>query len=99
MERNDSVEGLPNILSAELDESGGHNLSLVAERGDMSRGAMTAWICATLLILGLVGLYYVTRMHPLERNAECQTMFSMDQECVWKNASARLRGTYRNPNF
>lgn len=68
-------------------------------RADMSRGAMTAWICGTLALIGLGGLYFATRMDPMERNAECQTTFGMDEDCILKNAHERLRGTYRNPNF
>lgn len=60
----------------------------------MSRGVMTAWICGTLLLLGFGGLYFATRMDPMERNAECQTTFGMDQDCVLANASRRLRGGY-----
>ena len=35
-----------------------------------------------------------TRMNPMERNAECQTAFGMDQDCVLANSSRRLRGGY-----
>ena len=41
------------------------------EKKDMSRETMTAWICGTLVLLGLGGLYFGTRMDPMERDAEC----------------------------
>lgn len=62
------------------------------KKSDMSLRAMTAWICGTLLFMGAIALYFATRMDPLERDAECQTAFGMDEECLLENASERLRG-------
>lgn len=64
---------------------------------DMSRAQMTVWICATLMVLGAGGLYFGTRMHPMERDAECQTLFGMDKDCQLANAVVRLRGNAPAP--
>lgn len=68
------------------------SIAPASENKEMSRGTQTAWILGTLMVIGTVGLYFATRMDPVERNAECQTLFGMDQECVVENAAASLRG-------
>lgn len=59
---------------------------------EMSRGQQTAWIVGTLVVLGIGGMYLAARIAPLERNAECQTLFGADRECMINNAAARLGG-------
>lgn len=75
-------------------ETAPKRIKVRSPKSEMSRGKQTAWIVGTLLIMGMVALYFATRMDSSERDAECQTLFGMDRECVVKNAADRLGGRY-----
>lgn len=68
------------------------SIAPASEKTEMSRGQQTVWIVGTLLILGLLAIYFGTRLPVGARNAECQTLLGMDNECVVNNAATRLHG-------
>lgn len=58
----------------------------------MTRGEQTAWIVGAIVAVGLMILYFQTRIPEGGRNAECQHWYGMDNDCVVKNAMRRLNG-------
>lgn len=62
------------------------------EKSEMSRGAQTAWIVGVLILMGLVALYFATRVDETSPYAECQRIIGWDEDCRLKIALRSLRG-------
>jgi hypothetical protein len=50
-------------------------------RSEMSRGAQTAWIVCTIILVGLALLYQMSRLPSDHTFAKCQTLFGRDEIC------------------
>jgi len=59
---------------------------------EMTRSGMTAWICGTVLLTGII-VAYSLKEEPYDRYAECKNWLGqVDTKCAADIASARIRG-------
>lgn len=60
------------------------------QSGDMSRGTQTFWIVAAILAVGLVILYFQTRLPDGHPYKQCETLFGQDTHCAGSIAAERI---------
>ena len=60
------------------------------DEGQMSRGAMTAWIVGAILIAGMAVVYVTTRLPPGHPYKECERLFWDDRDCKATIAARHL---------
>lgn len=58
--------------------------------GDMTREDQTMWIVGAILLVGLMILYFMTRLPTSHPDKECETLFGMDSKCQYEHATRRL---------
>jgi hypothetical protein len=91
---NEHMRKSDTVVTPELTDRPSPSQPNARAKKDISRGAQTAWIVGTLIVMGLIALYFLTRLDPSDPYAKCQKLIGSDRSCVTQVTVDRLMKPY-----